>query len=119
MTLHSIKSSLLRPAKALLVAFACSLLLLSHALPAMAISANKSALTDGTAQLSNIEKKSQDAANSGLLNGKQVQKEANQGINEIQGAADADKMNRPSNSQDAVTVLDQVKGAFENVTDKG
>lgn len=121
MNLQTIKTSFLRSVKVLTIAFACTLILLSNAFPAMAIGAKRSSPTDKTAQLSTIERKSQKAVDpqEGLLTGDEATKEANKGINEVQGAADADKMNTPENSQDAKTVRDEIKNALEKVTGRG
>jgi hypothetical protein len=119
MNLQAVKVSFLKSLKTLTIAFVCSLVIFANAVPALAIGAPKSSAVDNTAQLSDIERESQEAAQSGLLSGEEVKDKANQGINEIQGAADADKMKNPSNSQGAVTVSDEIKNALEKVTGKG
>jgi hypothetical protein len=57
--------------------------------------------TEGEDQLLDIEKGAQKTVNRSqdLLSGKEVMEKSNEGINEVQGAADADQMKRPSNSQ--------------------
>jgi hypothetical protein len=121
MNLQTIKTSILRSLKVLTITFACTLILLSNAFPAMAIEANRSKPTDKTAQLNTIERKSQKAVDPqrGVLTGEKATAESNAGLNEVQGAADADKMSTPGNSQDAVTVGDEIKNALEKVTGKG
>jgi hypothetical protein len=57
--------------------------------------------TKGEDKLLGIEAGGQKVVNRSqdLLSGEEVTKKSNEGINEVQGAADADKMKRPSNAQ--------------------
>jgi hypothetical protein len=116
-------NSILYPIRSLVIVFACALLVLSNVLPASAagtgaMGAGKSKPTDGTEQLKTIEKRAEDVAKADPydLDMKATQERTQGGLNEVQGAADQDKMHRPSNSQDAKTVRDQLKGAFETAT---
>lgn len=104
----------------------CALMLFSNALPAYSLpnpfASDKSAktetpssLTEGEDQLLNIEEGAQKTVNRSqdLLSGKKVTQKSNEGINEVQGAADADKMNRPSNSQG-----ETIEGILEDKLEK-
>lgn len=110
--------SVVRPVRFLVVAFTCALLLLTNAIPASAISSPKSDPTEATDQLNQIQRKTDEKATQPPLGLEETQKEANKGLNEVQGDADLDKMNRPENSQGATTVEDEVKNLLEKVTGK-
>jgi hypothetical protein len=111
--------SMVRPVRFLVVAFTCALLLLTNAFPAMAIGTTKSEPTEATEQLNQIQRKT-DELSTQEPPGLDVYQEntSGEGLNEIQGTADMDKMKRPENSQDATTVEDEVKGLLEKVTGK-
>jgi hypothetical protein len=109
-------SSLVRPVRFLVVAFTCVLLLLTNAFPALAIDTTKSAPTEGTVQLNEIQLKTDEKATEAPLGLEETQAETYQGLNEVQGDADFDKMKRPENSQNATTVKDQVENFLEKVT---
>lgn len=88
---------------------ACALILFSNALPAYSLpnpfsgnnTTESSNPTKGEDKLLDIEEGAQKTVNRSqdLLSGKEVTEKSNEGINEVQGAADADQMKRPSNSQ--------------------
>lgn len=110
--------SILRPVRFLVVAFTCAVLLLSSALPAFAIDSYQSDPTEATTQLLDIQRKTDEAAKAPPAGLKKVQKESNEGLNEVQGAADIDKQKRPENSQSATSVEGNVKNFLEKVTGK-
>jgi hypothetical protein len=110
--------SLLRPVKFLVVALACTLLLVSNAFPAWAIESSPSKPTDSTEQLLDIQKKTDEIAKSAPPGLNKVQKESNKGLNEVQGSADIEKMKRPENSQEATSVESEVQNFLEKVTGK-
>ena len=62
--------------------------------------------------------KSEDALRTPPLSPEKAVPNATQGINEVQGAADAEKMKRPSNSQQAVSAEEQIKKTLEKATNK-
>jgi hypothetical protein len=71
----------------------------------------------GEDQLLNVEKKTWDFLDKDkTFSPDKMQKEANEGINEVQGAADINKMKRPSNSQSATTVEEQVSNTLSKIT---
>ncbi|MEH2269048.1 MAG: hypothetical protein V7K68_11540 [Nostoc sp.] len=110
--------SMLRPVRFLVVAFTCALVLLSNAFPAFAIDSYQSNPTEGTTQLLDIQRKTDEAAKEPPAGLKKVQKESNQGLNEVQGAADIDKQKRPENSEGATSVEENVKNLLDKVTGK-
>ncbi len=112
--------SALRPVRFLLAVCVSALLLFSNAFPASADpvnpTSNQSSPQQGEANLQSIEKEAQKAVLKDPYSQKETQTKANQGLNEIQGAADADQMNRPENSQDAISVEDKSKNFLEAIT---
>jgi len=113
----------LRPVRLLLAVCVCALLLISYASPAYSDPVNitggkKSAPQEGEAQLRSIEREAQEAVLKDPYSREQTQSKANQGLNEIQGNADIDKMSRPENSQDAISVEDKSKNFLEAIKDK-
>ncbi|MBN3911028.1 MAG: hypothetical protein HWQ35_32165 [Nostoc sp. NMS1] len=110
--------SVLSPVRFLVVAFTCALLLLSSAFPAFAINSYQSDPTEGTTQLLDIQRKTDEAAQQPPAGLEKVQKESNKGLNEVQGDADIDKQKRPENSQGATSVEENIKNVLEKVTGK-
>jgi hypothetical protein len=108
--------SMLHPVRFLVVAFTCSLIFLSTAFPASAISSYQSDPTEGPTQLLETQRRTDEVAKSPPLSLKEVQKNSNEGLNEVQGDADIDKMKRPENSQSATTVREEVENFLEKVT---
>ncbi|MBV9388717.1 MAG: low temperature-induced protein [Chroococcidiopsidaceae cyanobacterium CP_BM_ER_R8_30] len=122
--MRSIRSYLssLHLVRLLVAVCACALLAFSYASPAYSdpvnITGKQSAPEQGEAQLRSIEKGAQDAALDKPYSRKQTQDKAVPGLNEIQGTADAEKMSRPENSEDAISVEDKSKNFLEAITDK-
>lgn len=118
-------SALWRSLRLFVAGCVCALMLFSNALPAYSLPnpfANKKAdktvvsdPTQGEEQLTGIEKTAQKTVNGSqdLLSGEQVIKRSNEGLNEVQGAADLDKMNRPSNSEG-----ETIEGILQNKLEK-
>ncbi|MEH1872659.1 hypothetical protein [Nostoc sp.] len=111
-------ASVLSPVRFLVVAFTCALLLLSSAFPAFAIDSYQSEPTEGTTQLLDIQAKTDKAGQEPPIGLKKTQKETNEGLNEVQGAADIDKQKRPENSQASTSVEENIKKVLEKVTGK-
>ncbi|WP_414526976.1 hypothetical protein [Nodularia chucula] len=116
--LNFVLSMLLRPVQFLIVACACTLLFLSSAAPAFAISSYQSDIEEGTTQLLETQKRTDEVAKSQPLNQKQTQERTNQGLNEVQGDADIDQMKNPGNSSSSTSVEDNVQNFLEKVTGK-
>ncbi|MEH2085697.1 hypothetical protein [Nostoc sp.] len=110
--------SIFRPVRFLVVAFTCALVLFSNAFPAFAIDSYQSNPTEGTTQLLDIQRKTDEAAKEPPAGLKKVQKESNKGLNEVQGAADIDKQKSPENSQGATSVEEKAKNLLEKITGK-
>ncbi|MBW4511458.1 MAG: hypothetical protein KME64_33840 [Scytonematopsis contorta HA4267-MV1] len=107
---------IVRSFRFVIAAALCVTLLFSNAFPAAAIGTNKSAPDEATTQLNNIQKGTDEVAKSDPLSLEETQARTQNGLNEIQGDADKDKMYRPSNSKDARTVEDQVGNLLNKVT---
>ncbi|MBG1267667.1 hypothetical protein [Nostoc sp. WHI] len=110
--------SILSPVRFLVVAFTCALVLLSSAFPAFAIDSYQSDSTEATTQLLDIQRKTDEAAKASPFGLRKVQKESNEGLNEVQGDADIDKQKRPENSQSSTSVEENVKNLLDKVTGK-
>ncbi|MGP1373813.1 MAG: hypothetical protein ACTS3T_13370 [Almyronema sp.] len=93
-----------------------AVLLFSQALPAAALGSRQSSPHEGTDALPNVRDRSEEVLKREPRSGAEVQSEAAEGANEIQGAADAEKMYRPENSRSAESVEQKVEEALENVT---
>lgn len=107
---HFNLSALWRSLRLFVAGCICALMLFSNATPAYSLpnpfaksdkTVAPSKPTEGEAQLKSIEKEAQKTVNGSqdLLSAEEVIKNSNEGLNEVQGAADIDQMKRPSNSQ--------------------
>ena len=105
--------------KPLAIAAACALLIFSSASPALAFGNSNSKPSEGTAELSNVRQKSERAAASGAKSGENssssVRKDANAGLNGVQGDADKENMLNPQNAN-GTTVEEKVEQALDEVT---
>ncbi|MEP0752254.1 low temperature-induced protein [Trichocoleus sp. Lan] len=118
-------SAWIRPVRMAIAACFCALVLFSYATPAYSstktpagYSGTNSRPGDGEANLTKIEEKSQKAVLKDPYSLKETQKEAQQGLNEIQGSADAEKMSTNENSQGVQSVEQKVQKALEGITGK-
>jgi len=117
MNLTRFYSLILSPVRFLVVAFACTLIFFSSALPAAAIVNSPSSPYKGEEHLNEIQKRTDQAVIDPPLSLKEIQKgqQAQKGgLNEVQGAADLNKMSTPENSGQATSVIDEVKEALRN-----
>lgn len=115
-----LKLSALRPVRLLLAAFACAFLVFSTALPAYSDTpqptGTQKSPAQGESNLLDIEKQAQEAVLKDPYSREETQTKANQGLNEIQGSADLDKMKRPENSQEATSVEEKSESFLERLT---
>ncbi len=102
-----------RLVRSLITVCFCALMFVSSALPAFAVTSSP---TKGTDQLLGIEKEAQKAVLKDPMSMEETQKKANEGINEVQGAADSEKMKNPSNTR-ATSFEQQVKKAVGKIKD--
>ena len=108
------KQKLSRLARVFFAFFACAMLVFSAVSPAYAVTSNP---RDGESNLTDIEKKSQEVVLSDPYDLDKTSKEANKGLNEVQGDADKDKMYNPSNSK-STSFESTIKGVVDNITSK-
>ena len=95
-----------------LTVFVCGLLFVASAYPAQAATSKP---TDGEATLNKIQDKTDDVANSNPRGIEEVTKEAQKGLNAVQGSADADEMIDPSEAN-ATTVKEKAASFLDNLT---
>jgi hypothetical protein len=91
----------------------CALLFVSNVFPAFAVTSSPTKATD---QLLGIEKEAQKAVLKDPMSLQETQEKANEGINEVQGDADKDKMINPSNTN-ATSFKQQVEKAVSKIKD--
>lgn len=109
------KSVLAHPLRLAIALGVCIFLLFSQGMPAYSAT---SAPQAGEASLNQIEKESQkiiraDKPVPSTL--EETTKRAQQGINEVQGSGDAEKMSRPENTQQEESVEKKLDRAFKNI----
>jgi hypothetical protein len=96
-----------------LTVIVCGLLFISNTFPAQAATSNP---RDGEANLNEIQRKTDDVGYSNPQNIHEVTKEAQKGLNEVQGDADKDKMISPRDAKDATTVEEQANKFLDKLT---
>lgn len=116
MNIAAIKTVFLGAIRALVTLSFCVLLFVSYALPANAISSDKSRPVEGEAPLNDIYQKSEDILKGPPAGMDKVQQETRKGPNEVQGDADLDKMHNPMNSRHATSAAEQAVDALEKAT---
>ncbi len=113
----TLSRSILKPMRFLVVAFTCALLLFSNAFPAAAaIQSYQSDPTEATDQLLETQRRTDELVTKEPPGLKETQERTQGGLNEVQGAADIEKMNRPENSQEATSVEEGVSNFLKKVT---
>ena len=108
--------SMFHPVRCIVVAFTCALVFFSSAFPAAAINSPTSSPQDATTQLYGTQEETDKVSTEPPLGLKEVQRKSNEGLNEVQGAADAEKQNTPANSQGATTVEDEIGNLLKKAT---
>ena len=109
-----------RSLRLVVVAFACSMILFSSVLPAAAVGSFPSNPTKGEENLTEIQRKTDEAIINPPMGLKDIQKRTQAqkgGINEIQGAADVNKMSTPENAKQSTSILDEIKESLNIVKD--
>lgn len=120
MRIRSILSAL-RPIRILLAVCVCAVLAFAYTAPAFSApvnpTASRTAPQEGEAQLRGIEKEAQKAVIDKPYSREETQAKAQEGSNEIQGAADIESMKRPENSE-ATSVEDKAENFLDKLTGK-
>jgi len=96
----------------LMATFVCGLVFFSTLFPVVAADNYPSSLTKGEDQLTEIQRRTDKSAYDPAMTMEEIQKRQEPekgGINEIQGAADMDKMKNPQTSRHITTPIDKVK----------
>jgi hypothetical protein len=96
------------------VVFICGLMAFANVVPAIASQNN---LNKGLEQLPNIQMKTDNAAKAGPYPTGKLKSNAKQGLNEIQGNADFDKMKREGD-EDTLPAVRQAEKSLDKVGDK-
>lgn len=106
----------IRPIRFLLAALVCTILFWTSVAPAQAnmFGNSKSKLTDGVEQLNKIDDRAQQSIDRPATSSAEIEKRAQGGLNEIQGAADRDKMYTSNSSEPAVGK--QIEKALDKIT---
>ena len=107
------KSITLRSMQFVITACLCTLVFFTSAFPA---AASVSKPSDGVVSLDDIQSRTDEVARSQPRSLKELQSDAEGGLNAVQGKADYSKMNRPGNSQDATTFEETIKEGLKNIT---
>ncbi|NJL48176.1 MAG: hypothetical protein HC929_12705 [Leptolyngbyaceae cyanobacterium SM2_5_2] len=109
-------TSISRFCQRLLIACLWATTLFFYASPALAIGSTPSRADEGTAPLNNIYREAEKAVQpENALDGDNMIKRANQGLNEVQKDADVNQMNRPDNSGQATSIIDQIQDTLSQV----
>jgi hypothetical protein len=91
-----------------------ALIVCSFATPAMA---GSSSLTKGTEQLPNIGAAAEQVAERSTPMGlEEIEARSKNGLNEIQGAADANKMHKADTSKPGPAIAKKIEKAFDKIT---
>ena len=107
--------STIRPVQFLFTALICTILFVTTIAPAQAgMMSSKSKPTDGTTQLNKIDDKAQKTIDKPAMDLAEIEKRSQNGLNEVQGSADQNKMYR-SNSSEPV-VGKQIEKALDKIT---
>ena len=105
--------------KGIAIALVCAVILFSQSYPALAIGSTASRPSEGEPRLNKILDESEDAIRpENALDSEKIIDRANRGLNEVQGTADIQQMNRPDNSRQAKSAAEEVKEALGKAVDK-
>jgi len=101
------------------VVFTSALIFFQTTFPVLAITSYQSEPTEGTTQLLETQRRTDEISKSPPINPQDVTDATRgRGLNEVQGEADIDKMYSPENSQSATSVQQEVEGFLKKVTGK-
>lgn len=105
--------------RALFAVCVAVLLVFSHVMPAQAIGSSPSSHSKGAEVLDETYEKSKEALRNEPRSMGELQSDAQQGVNEVQGTADRDKLYTPENSNHRADSVEQnIKEGLERVTGK-
>jgi hypothetical protein len=107
--------SFLHPIRFLFTVLMGTLLFLLSVGSVQAANAPQSKTTDGTTQLNKILDRAEEVAHSAPMSLEENEKRANEGLNEVQGAADYDKF-KSGNSQPPI--VESIEKAMDKISKK-
>ncbi len=105
--------SSIRPLRFLVAGLMCTMLFFASMTPAQAASVAKSKTTDGIDRLQKIDDDAQKNIDDPAMSLDEVQKRSQNGLNEIQGAADKDKMYTSKSSKPPVA--EKIEKALDKI----
>ena len=107
--------SAIRPVQFLFTVLICTILFVANVVPAQAgMMSSKSKPTDGTTQLNKIDDKAQKTIDKPAMDLVEIEKRSQNGLNEVQGSADKDKMYRSNSSEPAIGK--KIEKALDKIT---
>ena len=107
-------TSAIRPVRLIFNALICTILFLATVTPAQAGMMSKSKPTDGTTQLNKIDDKAQKTIDNPAMDLEEIEKRSQNGLNEVQGSADKNKMYKSDSSEPAIG--NKIEKALDKVT---
>jgi hypothetical protein len=112
--MNSVFASVMTWVRSAAIALSCILVLFT-ATPTLAVGSTPSRPDEGTARMDRVYNEAEKSVRpENALKGEKVINRANQGINEVQKDADAGQMNRPENSGQATSIIDEIKDALSS-----
>lgn len=112
MLLNKLNNWLQSSMRIVFTVFICGMLFIATANP---VQAATSSATEGEASLNKVQAKTDDVARSNPRGINEVTKEAQKGLNAVQGSADADEMIAPEDAN-ATTVKEKAANFLDNLT---
>lgn len=106
--------SAIRPVRFLFTALICTILFFASVTPAQAGYMPKSKPSEGTTQLNKIDDKAQQEIDNPAMNLEEIEKRAQNGLNEVQGSADKGKMYTSKSSEPVIGK--KIEKALDKVT---
>lgn len=100
--------------RAVAIALVCAVFLVGTT-PALAAGSSSSP-SKGAAQMNSLQETSEEAVKQEPRDLESTQSKAQEGINSVQGGADADKMYSSSGSRSSESIPRQIEDALENLT---
>ena len=105
----------IRPVQFIFTALICTILFVTTIAPAQAgMMSSKSKPTDGTTQLNKIDDKAQKTIDNPAMDLAEIEKRSQNGLNEVQGSADKNKMYKSDSSEPVVGK--QIEKALDKIT---
>lgn len=99
--------------RGLVITVVCAAVFLVYMPGALAFGSTPSSTDQGTTRMDRVYEEAEKSVQpENALDGDKMIDRANRGLNEVQKDADINQMNRPENSEQATSVMDQIKQTF-------